>query len=183
MRDEPIVAWKNKIRWYLENNHLKDLNRVDSKPTEFEWKIFPRITTLGLLEEIQKLMKDLQCEPEHFNDRIIFMSMYNDIVWGEKRKTQKGVNVIHRQLRIMLADSLAVVGHSWDPGQKRNGREPTLINQTDPGIEWPTTNVLQGQRHAWLSDYKFRKSLSDIGWTEQDTMLFDRIALDNHAHL
>ena len=83
----------------------------------------------------------------------------------------------------MLADSLAVVGHSWDLGQKRNGREPTLINRTDPGIEWPTTNVLQGQRHAWLSDYKYRKSLSDIGWTEQDIMLFDRIALENHAHL
>ena len=89
MRDEPIEAWKNKFRWYFENNHLKDLNRSDGKPTEFEWKIFPRITTLGLLDEIQKLMEDQQCEPEHFNDRIIFMSMHNDIVWGEKRKHRK----------------------------------------------------------------------------------------------
>ena len=50
-------------------------------PTEFEWKIFPGITTLGLVGEIQSLMTDLQCEPEHFTDRIIFMSMYNDIKW------------------------------------------------------------------------------------------------------
>ena len=35
--------------------------------------------------------------------------MCNDIVWGEK--AQEGVNVIHRQLRIMFADSLAVVGN------------------------------------------------------------------------
>ena len=55
-------------------------------PREFEWKIFPGFTTLGLLEKIQDLMKDLQCEPEQFNDRIIFMSMYNDITWGEKGK-------------------------------------------------------------------------------------------------
>ena len=33
----------------------------------------------------------------------------------------------------------------------------------------------------WLSDYKNRKSLSDIGWTVQDIMLFDRVALDNHS--
>ena len=29
----------------------------------------------------------------------------------------------------MLADSIAVVAHSWDLGQKRNGTEPTLTNQ------------------------------------------------------
>ena len=40
MRDEPVEAWKNKIKWYLENRYLKDL-------TGF--------TTLGILEEIQKL--------------------------------------------------------------------------------------------------------------------------------
>ena len=66
---------------YLGTNHFKDMNRSDGMPTEFEWKIFPEITTLGLFEKIQSLMRDLQCEPEHFTDRIIFMSMYNDIAW------------------------------------------------------------------------------------------------------
>ena len=33
----------------------------------------------------------------------------------------------------------------------------------------------------WLSDYKYRKSLLDIGWTEQDIVLFDRIALENQS--
>ena len=79
-------------------------------------------------------MTDLQCEPENFNDRIIFMSMYNDIARGEK-ETQKDVNTIHRQLRITLANSLAVVGLSWSLDQKRNGAEPTLTNPTDPGTK------------------------------------------------
>ena len=57
--------------------------------TEFEWKIFPGIMTLGLLEKIQSLMRDLQCEPEHFTDRIIFTSMYNDIEWREKGNTER----------------------------------------------------------------------------------------------
>ena len=72
--------------------------------------------------KIQKYMKDSQCEPKQFNDRIIFMSMCNDIVCGEQG-TQKSVNIVHLQLRIMLADFRAVVGHSWDLDQKRNGTE------------------------------------------------------------
>ena len=46
MRDEPNEAWKNRIKWYFENDHLKDLNRIDGKPTEFEWNIFPGFTNL-----------------------------------------------------------------------------------------------------------------------------------------
>ena len=34
----------------------------------------------------------------------------------------------------------------------------------------------------WLSDCKYRDSLTRIGWTEQDIMLFDRIALENHSY-
>ena len=56
---------------------------------EFEWKIFQGFTTLGILEEILKFMTELHCEPEQFNDKIIFMSMYNDIVWGKRGNTEK----------------------------------------------------------------------------------------------
>ena len=62
---------------------------IDCMPTEFERKIFPGFTTLGLLEKIQDMMKDLQCEPEQFNDRIIFMSMYNDFAWREEGNTER----------------------------------------------------------------------------------------------
>ena len=74
-----------KLNGIRKNNHFKDMNRIDGMPTEFEWKILPGITTLGgLREKIQSLMRDLQCDPEHFKDRIIFMSMYNDIAWETK---------------------------------------------------------------------------------------------------
>ena len=79
-----MILSRAKIKWYSENNHFKDMNRIDGVPTEFEWKIFPGITALGLLEKIQKLLTDLQCEPEHFKGRTIFMSMFNDIVWDAK---------------------------------------------------------------------------------------------------
>ena len=60
------------------------MNRIDGVPTEFEWNLFTGITTLSLHDKIQSPMRDLLCELEHFKDRIIFMSVYNDIEWGAK---------------------------------------------------------------------------------------------------
>ena len=88
MGGDPNADWKNKIKWYSQNNHFKELNRIGGMQTEFEWEIFPGFTTLGILEIIQKLMKSIQCEPEHLNDRIIFMSVFHDIVWGENGNTE-----------------------------------------------------------------------------------------------
>ena len=48
---------------------------------ELESNIFPGFTTLGILDEIQKMISELKCELEQFQGRIIFMFMYNDIVW------------------------------------------------------------------------------------------------------
>ena len=41
----------------------------------------PGHTTLQILREIQEFRKTLDCDPEHFQGRIIFMSMFNDISW------------------------------------------------------------------------------------------------------
>ena len=72
MSDQPIEAWKNKIKWYLEHRYLKDLNRIDGEPMEFEWKIFPAFTTF------------------------IFMSM-STTLYGENKETQNHVRNIQLQ--------------------------------------------------------------------------------------
>ena len=35
-----------------------DLNRIDGQPMDFEWKIFPGFTAVGILNEIQQMMGD-----------------------------------------------------------------------------------------------------------------------------
>ena len=54
----------------------------------------------------------------------------------EQKETRNIVNTNHRQLRIMLASSLAVVGLSWGLEQKKSGTELALTKQMDHGIEW-----------------------------------------------
>ena len=42
---------------------------------------FVGFSTLSLLQEIQKDSEEKNIQPENFKDWIIFMSMFNDILW------------------------------------------------------------------------------------------------------
>ena len=79
------------------NTLFKQKGSIDGEPMEFEWTNFPAFTTLGILDEIQKMMTELKCEPKIFKGRIIFMSMYNDIDWGKRGNKE---NCIASALRI-----------------------------------------------------------------------------------
>ena len=54
MGHNPVESWKKQIQWYSETNYFSKLNRIDGKPMEFEWKIFPGLKTAGILNEISK---------------------------------------------------------------------------------------------------------------------------------
>ena len=84
MGDGPVESWKSKIQRYSDNKYFKDLNRIDGEPMEIERKICPGFTTVGILNQIQQMMGEIQCEPENSTGRIIFISMFNDIVWDTK---------------------------------------------------------------------------------------------------
>ena len=55
---------------------------------EFEWNISPGFTTLRLCNKVQEFLS-MSEEPEEFTERIIFMSMFNDISWGSKDNEQE----------------------------------------------------------------------------------------------
>ena len=66
---------------------------------------------MGILNQIQQMMGDSQCEPENLTGRIIVMSMFNDIVWDAKGN-HNYLKIIQRQSNSMLKDFLAVIGLS-----------------------------------------------------------------------
>ena len=83
---EPVKAWERKIKCFVESRSFRVLDRIDGEPMEFEWKNFSGFTTLGVLDEIQKMMTELKCEPEHFQGRIIFIV---NVQWHWSGKTRK----------------------------------------------------------------------------------------------
>ena len=122
---------RGKFKWYSENNHFKGMNRIDGKPTEFEWKIFPGFATLALLEEIQKLMEGRQ---NHLHVNV------QRHCKGEKGNTE-------RCEKITCSCELCTRSHSWDLGQKRIGTEPTPTNVTDPGTKTAEQMMMNFCRH------------------------------------
>ena len=85
---ESKFAWEEKLTWFKSSSQHRTLDTIDGEPMEFELKIFPGFTTLQLVQEVQKLMNKMG-EPEQFQGRIIFMSMFNDISWGSEDNEQE----------------------------------------------------------------------------------------------
>ena len=97
-----VKSWTDTIERFTDSISCRELDRIDGEPVVFEWNIFPRHTTLKLLREVQNMMKkELKVLPKDFKDRIIFMSMHNDIDWNQKRQMKRLVNVIPQVLRNM----------------------------------------------------------------------------------
>ena len=91
---------------------------------EFEWKIF--------LEEIQKLTTELQCEPAQFKGGLIFMSMYNDIVWRERRNAEMFYEFCYG-CELCSQIPARTFGHFWDLDQRGNGTGLILTNPMENG--------------------------------------------------
>ena len=75
-----------KISFNISNGQTgyQELIGIDGKPIEFKWYIFPGLASLQFLQEIQHKMAVCQTSPKEFEDRLIFMSMFNYIDWTEK---------------------------------------------------------------------------------------------------
>ena len=73
-------AWERQLSWFKDSPQYRTLDTIDGEPMEFEWNIFPGFTILQVVQEVQKFMSKM-CEPEQFQGRITFMSMFNDIIW------------------------------------------------------------------------------------------------------
>ena len=74
---------ERQLAWFKDSSQYRALDTIDREPMEFEWIIFPRFTPLELVREVQKFMSKMG-EPEQFQGRIIFMSLFNDITWWKK---------------------------------------------------------------------------------------------------
>ena len=73
-----IEAWKekNKNKCFTKCHECRELDCIDGETVEFERTNFPGLTTLQLLREIQNTLEENRNQPEKFEGRIIFMSMY-----------------------------------------------------------------------------------------------------------
>ena len=78
---EPVKRWKVRCKWFLETRNFSRIGSDRRKTDGIREENLPGFTTWRILDEIQKMISEFKCEPEHLKGRIIFMSMSNDNAW------------------------------------------------------------------------------------------------------
>ena len=70
---------EEKLSLFKSSSQHRTLDTIDGEPMEFEWNIFPGFTALQLISKVQEFMTEMG-DPSQFKGRIIFMSMFNNII-------------------------------------------------------------------------------------------------------
>ena len=83
------TVWEDTLTCFKSSSQYRTLDTINGEPMEFEWNIFPGFTTLQLCNKVQDFMSKMSDKPEEFKGRIIFMSMFNDIIWGSQDNEQE----------------------------------------------------------------------------------------------
>ena len=141
------TVWVRQLGWFKDSSQYRALDTIDGEPLEFECNIFPGFSTLELVREVQKFMSKMG-EPEQFQGRIIFMSLFNDIIWGYKDNETECI--ANSTLVSLLAKKFQqdVGGHSSDLGQRQSGIPLTKKDQEENGIESLNSMMDQIRRKA-----------------------------------
>ena len=112
---QSVASWKDRVDWLGQSPLYRELVRIGGEPIVFGWMIFP-----GL--------KDLTVLVEDFKDRSIFMSMYNDIDWGQKDNEgscKRNSSSVANMPKKFLSEIWSFLG----PGCEENGTVRSPISQ------------------------------------------------------
>ena len=117
-------AWEEKLSWFKSSSQSRNLDTNDGEPMELERNIFPGFTTLQLINKVQEFMTKVG-DPSQFKGRIIFMSMFNDIIM-----------VIWTQWTGWMQDSWMLLKSDSISWQK------ILQNSHNSQTQWPVVSTL-----------------------------------------
>ena len=82
------TIWEEQLSWFKDSSQYRTLDTIDGELMEFEWNIFPGFTTLQLINKVHEFVSKMD-DPSEIKGRIIFMSMFNGILWGSEDNEQE----------------------------------------------------------------------------------------------
>ena len=140
------------ISWHLQST--KNCTTSQEEPVRVE--DFPVHTTIELLQEVAEMMGDeIETQPPDSQDRVIFMSMYNDIDWTRKDNRDTCCQKLSRvsdYARQFPEGGWCFLGPGdkvvWDPQQQTKWRMELSRRNDDAEVrrEWSSS----GLRHKFF---------------------------------
>ena len=126
------IVWEELLEWFKDSpQHSRILHTIDCEPMELS-NIYPGFTIVQLVDVVEKFMNRMR-NPAEFQGRIIFMSMFNDIIWW--KTMNRNVLIMPRLCLYLQKDFQQDVGHSADLDQKRSGILFTTKDHEETGTE------------------------------------------------
>ena len=131
-------TWSFRSEWEVEKsasrlptNQQSTESYLESMEDRFgsSEKNFPGRTSLQLLQKMQEDVNVRKRKPKQFEGIILFMSMFNDIVW-----TKKGFRE-GKRLRKKISARTLIIPRSWT--RKIRDMERTLINRKESEMKSP----------------------------------------------
>ena len=122
---------EEKLSWFKDSPQYRIVDTIDGEPMEFEWNMYPGFTTLQLVDKVQDF-KNKMGDPSQFQGRIIFMSMFNGIIWRTTDNEQECIanaTLVSLFLKRIPAGRWSFLG----PGTEKNWY-PSYIDR--PRREW-----------------------------------------------
>ena len=165
---------EQQLDWFKESPQYRTLDTIDGEPMEFEWNIFPGFTTLQLLQEVQKFMNKMS-DPDQFQGRIIFMSMFNDIIWELMTMIRNVLLMSHLCLCFFLKASsrTLVIPRTWI-GNKVIFYLQRKTTRRMGQRRWIDDDQIQRKRTPSFSSHESivsRNAQKQRRWTIIDTLL------------
>ena len=122
------TVWEHKLTWFKSSSQYRTFDTIDREPIKFEWNISqdsPHCSSATKSQEFMSKMSD----PSECKGRIIFMSMFNDILWGSEDNEQECNANDNLVFYFFREDFHQEDGHSSDLNQKRSGILLMVVNR------------------------------------------------------
>ena len=88
---ESSERWGGQLMDFQSTDSIHEFYGIDGEPIEFERNLFPGCTSLELLRKIYGDLQRRNIDPEKFGNRLVFMSMFNDVDSIKKKRTKMNV--------------------------------------------------------------------------------------------
>ena len=96
-----ITRWEGQGEEFKMYTSYGESLGIDGEAIEFEWNIFRALTSLQILQKIQNDFQERNIEPEKFNDRIMFMSMFNAIHTRRNSRKETGRSAVLEMKKVV----------------------------------------------------------------------------------
>ena len=145
--------------WNFQKDVFDKFYGINGEPSEFEWNIFPVLTSLKLLRKIQEYLGSRNLILQNLEIELSSCPSSTKLI-GTRRTMKENVCHIPKKSKNMRRDSREDVGRSLEPEVKRSDMVHVYQSPKGSGTPWQHTCYNDSWRRVIQFSYRYQCSES-----------------------